>query len=223
MARALCNNCQKPEKACICAFFTHIDNEVDVVILRHAKESQHSKNTTPLLVNSLLKCRIIEGENFSDDPLLAVLLGTNYASGDAEFQSADTINQDTENFVHNFLLYPSDKAQVLDEKLVAEVQSLSKNLQAKPKVRLFLIDATWKKAYRMYMLSENLHQIPHLVLPEGIESQYRIRKTKKDDALSTLEATVHALALLEQAPEKYEKLLENFVKFNEFQLSYSQN
>ena len=65
MARALCNNCQKPEKACICAFFTHIDNEVDVVILRHAKESQHSKNTTPLLVNSLLKCRIIEGENFS--------------------------------------------------------------------------------------------------------------------------------------------------------------
>ena len=75
----------------------------------------------------------------------------------------------------------------------------------------------------MFMLNPCLQQIKHIVLPQGITSLYQIRKTKKDNALSSLEACCHALARLENAPEKYQNLLSSFVKFNEFQQSFNQS
>jgi DTW domain-containing protein YfiP len=75
----------------------------------------------------------------------------------------------------------------------------------------------------MFMSNACLHNINHIVLPQGIASLYEIRKTKKDHALSSLEACCHALARLENEPEKYQKLLNSFIKFNQFQQSFSQH
>lgn len=227
MARVHCSKCQKPDKACICAFFTPIDNDVEIVILRHVKETQHAKNTTPLLVNSLSNCQIIEGENFTENAVVNELIGTRWLADEHGLNNNDNCSGDEsstdKNSIQNFLLYPSDRARILDTDFVKKNFQIDRDINSRQKYRLFLIDATWKKAYRMYMLSKNLHCIPHLVLPEGIEGKYSLRKTKKENALSTLEAAVHALSILEQSPTKYEKLLENFVKFNLFQLSYTHN
>jgi len=176
--------------ACICQFISTINNDILVVILLHPKEVNQSKGTLPLLTGSLSSFLVIEGENFSDNKQLNDILAT------YKQQAA--------------LLYPSDDAVVLSslEGSVGDFKCL------------ILLDATWKKAYRMYMLSKNLHSISHIALPDHLVGQYAIRKTNKKNALSTLEACCYALEILENTPNKYQGLLEKFVEFNHFQLSF---
>lgn len=205
MPRVLCDKCARPESACICQFFIATPNTTPVVILRHPKESLHAKNTTPLLEHSLSQCMVIEGEEFSDNDILNQLL--------------------TDDKKHCLLLYPSDQAielavyakQPQDSQLP---QSCKETSTASKQTVLILLDATWKKAYRMYMLSKNLQAIAHVALPENIQGEYAIRKTQKPNALSTFEAAVHALTIIEGCESRYKKLRESFIRFNQHQLSY---
>ena len=200
MSRPLCSTCQRPQLACICQFISSIDNNVLVVVLLHPKEVNQSKGTLPLLAHSLTNCLVIEGEDFSDN---------------------EQLNQLISRYRHQIaLLYPSDSAIVLTkltEDTLPEKYNVSDGSNYKC---LILLDATWKKAYRMYMLSKNLQLIDHLVLPDDLIGQYTIRKTDKKNALSTLEACCYALEILEKSPNKYQKLLDGFIGFNQFQLSF---
>ena len=104
---------------------------------------------------------------------------------------------------------------------------------------LIILDGTWKKAYRMFALSENLQSLPQVCLPESLANsgEYVIRKVAKKNALSSLEACCYALALLERNPvsyidsnivpnvehldlHRYQPLLNKFSQFNQFQLSF---
>jgi len=190
MSRLLCSTCQRPENACICQFVSTINNDILVVVLIHPKEVNQSKGTLPLLAGSLSNFLVIVGENFTDNQQLNHILAM-YKQQVA-------------------LLYPSEDAAVIS----------SSNGDKGGNKCLILLDATWKKAYRMYMLSKNLHLINHIALPENIESKYEIRKTNKKNALSTLEACCYALEILENSPCKYQGLIEKFVEFNKFQLSF---
>ena len=66
MSRALCQHCQRPKNACICAFAVNITNDIPVVVLQHPNEVSQSKGTVSLLTQSLTQCEVIVGENFSD-------------------------------------------------------------------------------------------------------------------------------------------------------------
>ncbi|WP_153916484.1 tRNA-uridine aminocarboxypropyltransferase [Shewanella sp. TC10] len=58
---------------------------------------------------------------------------------------------------------------------------------------ILLIDGTWRKAFKMLQLNPWLLELPALHIEfEGV-SQYRIRKAKRSDSLSTLEATAYML------------------------------
>lgn len=216
MSRNLCTNCLRPDKSCICAFITAIDNDIHVVILQHPSEVSHAKNTITLLERSLTSCDIIVGENFLDNKqLLAVM--EKYSS---------------------VLLYPSHNAQILTDTVVTQLRDTGgDNLTTSKPLCLILLDGTWKKAYKMFMLSSNLQQIPHVCLPESLASagQYHIRKVAKKNALSSLEACSYALALLEcqeanhstlgktitaNNAGQYQPLLDQFQRFNQFQLSF---
>ena len=210
MSRALCLQCQRPIKACICAFTTKIDNQIPVVVLQHPSEVKQSKGTVRLLQQSLVNCQVIVGEDFGQCQELSKIIkryGDNIA-----------------------LLYPSEQAREVDFLTpdIAEVNCSpehEKNKRCNLECNIsciIILDGTWKKAYRMFMLNLQLHMMNHIVLPQGIPSLYQIRKTKKDNALSSLEACCHALARLENSPEKYQELLNNFVKFNEFQHSFNE-
>jgi DTW domain-containing protein YfiP len=86
------------------------------------------------------------------------------------------------------------------------------------KIRLILLDGTWKKAYKMWQLSTNLHAIPTVKLPENLQGHYTIRKAPSENSLSTVEAGYHALSLVE--PDKdFEPLLTAFEKMIEFQIA----
>jgi len=225
--RILCQNCQRPEVACVCKFITPIANDIHVVVLQHPSEISQTKGTVTLLANSLHSCQIIVGENFTDNDDLSQVLSQ----------------------YHGVLLYPSEHAQELSGSLKCFLQSnalqshyerkydsVDKNEPiAKPKRKmlnetsiektksycLIIIDGTWKKAYKMVMLSKTLQQLPQVCLPESLANagQYHIRKVAKKNALSSLEACCYALSFFEGS-DKYQKLLTKFNDFNQFQLSF---
>jgi len=209
MSRTLCPSCQRPEKACICHFTTKIMNDIHVVVLQHPSEVSQVKGTIALLAKSLDSCQVLVGENFSGNEQLLQIF---------------------EQY-HTLLLYPGEEAKALDEHLVLELQE---QINTKP-LCLVILDGTWKKAYRMYMMSKNLQQLPQVCLPENLANagQYHIRKVAKKNALSSLEASCYALALLESENEtkqvspdqagKYQPLLDKFHAFNHFHLSFRVN
>jgi DTW domain-containing protein YfiP len=193
MPRPCCSLCQRPVKSCICRFIVDVQNDVHVVVLQHPSEVKQSKGTISLLSRSLARCEVIIGEDFSQNEELLTLL--------REYKNEIA------------LLYPSEHAN--------EIISNANDDAAVDNIRcIILLDGTWKKSYRMFMLSACLHDITHIVLPTGIENNYQIRKTQKENALSSLEACCHALARLENNPTKYQVLINSFVKFNQFQLSF---
>lgn len=222
MARQLCVNCERPSAACICAFIIKISNKIPVLVLQHPSEIKQSKGTVALLKRSLRDCRVIIGEDFTHNDELNTLILSH----------------------QSILLYPSDNAQTLIGQFYSSKTSISTkkgtNANLKPPL-LIILDGTWKKAYRMFMLSSNLHCINHACLPQSIANngQYLIRKVAKKNALSSLEAVCYALAILEGAlihdvsvkPSEnheiqpincgnYQLLLDKFSQFNEFQLSF---
>jgi len=205
MSRALCQQCQRPENACICAFSVSIDNHIHVLVLQHPSEVKQSKGTVSLLQQSLTNYQVLVGEIFEKSQELAKILA-HYGN-------------------HIALLYPSEQALALrlpslttseNNSSVDRLENQSGEIKC-----IILLDGTWKKAYRMFMLNTWLHDLKHIVLPQGIASLYHIRKTKKDNALSSLEACCHALACLEANSKKYQPLLNSFVKFNQFQQTFT--
>lgn len=60
-----------------------------------------------------------------------------------------------------------------------------------------LLDGTWRKVYRMLCLNSWLLQLPRLSLQVENDSAYCIRKAKRSDSLSTLEAAASALQRLQ--------------------------
>lgn len=198
MARSICQHCQRPINACICHFIHEIDNKVSVLVLQHPKEVNHTKGSLPLLANSLKNCQVLVGESFDNDEVFYSIL-KQHAGRCA-------------------VLYPSDDAIELTLEHL-DVDTSTNNNEQRISC-LIVLDATWKKAFKMYQLSSSLKKLPHLKLPQGIKSLYAIRKTQKLDALSTLEASCHALGMLENNTQKYIPLMNEFIKFNEFQLSF---
>ena len=216
MSRILCLSCQRPQKACICAFTAQITNNIHVVILQHPSEVSQTKGTVALLAKSLHSCQLIVGEVFDDNSCFLQAM--------AQYQA--------------ILLYPGEQAQIIHPNLLVELTEHHKktkifqdNVNVKP-LCLVILDGTWKKAYRMFMLSKKLQVLPQICLPEHFANagQYHIRKVAKKNALSSLEASCYALALLEAGsnfdsitPEhagKYQTLLNKFQEFNQFQLSF---
>jgi DTW domain-containing protein YfiP len=65
------------------------------------------------------------------------------------------------------------------------------------RVRLVVLDGTWRKSRKMLHANPVLAALPRIALDDAPASHYRIRKAHRPDQLSTFEATVYALAQLE--------------------------
>ena len=106
------------------------------------------------------------------------------------------------------LLFPGEGAQLID---TAEPSD-----ESLPWL-LVVPDATWRKARKLLHLNPLLAQLPRVTLPEGAVSRYRLRKAPGPGALSTLEAIVQALEILE-APTSFTPLLRPFEALIEGQI-----
>jgi DTW domain-containing protein YfiP len=226
MARNLCAQCQRPTSACICTFIIKTNNKIPLLVLQHPSEVKQTKGTVVLLKGSLATCKILVGENFTDNTELNDILASHQV----------------------LLLYPGEKSQQLSLCDKNNNNEFIKGNVNKPPL-LLVLDGTWKKSYRMFMLSKNLHALTQVCLPDYLANngQYLIRKVAKKNALSSLEATCYALALLEGELEGdlegkldhvesdkhtlegepnnihcgiYQPILNKFSQFNHFQLSF---
>ncbi|MGX9462732.1 tRNA-uridine aminocarboxypropyltransferase [Shewanella sp. A14] len=83
-----------------------------------------------------------------------------------------------------YVIYPSENSQTVSEAGATETAII------------ILIDGTWRKAYRMLQLNPWLLDYPSLHLECDNASQYIIRKAKRNDSLSTLEAAAYTLSAL---------------------------
>ena len=111
----------------------------------------------------------------------------------ATLVTAETLSPELEALLldptwHTELLFPSPSASLISPHLS----------HAKPR-RLVLLDGTWRKARKLLHLNSVLRSLPHVELPSGIPSRYRLRKAPAAGALSTIEAGVAALTIIEPA------------------------
>jgi DTW domain-containing protein YfiP len=85
-------------------------------------------------------------------------------------------------------------------------------------VLLVVPDGTWRKARKLLHLNPLLAQLPRVFLENAPPSRYRLRKAPGPDALSTLEAIVHALHTLEPG-RSFDALLRPFDALIEGQIA----
>lgn len=107
------------------------------------------------------------------------------------------------------LLFPGNDAQPLT--------SVANGHDERP-IRLVVPDGTWRKARKLLHLNPVLAALPRVALTDAPATRYRLRKAPMEGSLSTLEAIVAALNVLE-APADYQALLKPFDALIEGQIA----
>lgn len=93
----------------------------------------------------------------------------------------------------------------------------NKNIEIK-NMTLILIDATWKKANKIFFLSKNIQKLPRLSIMLEQKSIYQIRKSSLPQSLSTIEAITYILD--KNHTGNFETLLIPLKKMIEYSLKY---
>lgn len=171
LRRATCARCQHPLPTCLCDLAVPTPHRTEVLVLQHPLEQGEAKNSATLLRLSLAHCRVVVGDRFDDATLCALLRPPGRQVR---------------------LLYPDVPAAPAPPITAAPVLNPAEPLL------LVVIDATWRKSLRMLLEHPLLAALPRLTLTTPEPTRYRaLRAACNPEQLSTLEATVHALAMIE--------------------------
>lgn len=169
-SRRDCPRCLRAD--CVCACLDRpglpLATPLSLLILQHPREQREVKGTARLLHLAVAGSRLLTGERWLADP---------------EPQSARL----------DLLLYPPTPG---DATLPAP-PPLPEPLPPPHRLRLVVVDATWRKSRRMLGESPWLQGLPRLALQQPPASRYRIRRARGAGQLSTFEATALALAQLQ--------------------------
>lgn len=190
--RPVCGQCLRPQRTCICQWITPTAHQVEVVVLQHPLEVHQAKGTGRLLHLSLPHSLLLVGETFIEATLQACIHGPLHH---AESESGP-------------------------QRSVAADDAAALQHEAPSRLRLIVLDATWRKSRKMLYANPLLQALPRLALQGLPPSQYSIRKAHQVDQRSTLEATCAALAQLEGSAERYAPLLRAFEGFVAQQARY---
>ena len=106
------------------------------------------------------------------------------------------------------LLFPSPEAQSTSEYLVRN---------EKPDLCI-LLDGTWRKARKIYYLNPVLQALPAISLLDSGRSEYKIRKSPSEKALSTIEAAVALLREVGNNKQAHQHCLDAFDKMISLQI-----
>ena len=186
--RLHCIACLRPQSTCLCRWVTPTLHRVEVLILQHPMEVEQAKGSARLLNMSLPGSLMLIGEFFG-------------ATLDAALKGPR----------RNLLLYPQSPGDVAAG-LQASVLETHWLLQP-DRLRLVVLDGTWRKSRKMLSLNPQLQHMQRLSLATVPASRYLIRKAHDTHQLSTLEATCAALVQLEGEGFAVQPLLEAFDGF----------
>jgi DTW domain-containing protein len=189
--RVVCARCLRPQATCLCALARPTVHRTQVLVLQHPQEQRQAKNSVALLRLSLAHCQVVVGERFAPETLQALLQRPGRGT---------------------WLLYPPSHPESATPVPPAPDAALGTPLG--PVVQLVVLDATWRKSLRMLLEHPALGALPRLSLQAPAPTRYRaIRVARRSDQVSTLEATVQALAMLEGASFDAAPLLDAFSRF----------
>lgn len=189
MSRPRCARCLRPVSHCLCALIPRLHNRTRLLVLQHPDETRHALNTARLAVLGLDNAELRCGERF--ETLAEELAGKSVG-----------------------LLFPGAQAQP-----VSACAGMSVGEGTAPELECLIVpDGTWRKARRLLHCNSWLATLPRLCLEEGLVSRYRLRKAPAPGALSTLEAIVHCLNVLEGAG-RFDALLRPFEALIEAQIA----
>ncbi|MBW5415196.1 tRNA-uridine aminocarboxypropyltransferase [Pseudomonas sp. MAG002Y] len=108
-----------------------------------------------------------------------------------------------------WLLFPDEQAESLEH--------IKAKAEPSGKAMLVIPDGTWRKARKLLYLNPCVAALPRVSLPTGLSSRYRLRKAPVAGAVSTIEAIVTALNILE-TPKRFDALLAPFERLIERQI-----
>jgi len=112
---------------------------------------------------------------------------------------------------NSYLVFPDPLAIAAEQLLVQQEMNDSSVF--------ILLDGSWKKAYKLLMSNPFLQKLPKVSLNVAQKSQYRIRKSPRDDGLSTVEAGYYLLSQLENNSGKFKPLLNSFASMIDYQIA----
>lgn len=196
MARPVCDICHRPLKVCLCDWIEPVNNRIEIGILQHPDEVHQVKGTARIAELSLQRCRLWIGESFASESTLHDWL----AEGEI------------------FLLYPPTEHEVSRPPVFAS--SEVRSAYSPERLKVLVIDGTWRKTYKMMMSNAFLGQLRRIHLEPEQFSNYRIRKQKSASSLSTVEAIYQLLVELEGEGLRARPLISAFEKMVEQQLAF---
>lgn len=188
----------RPCSACVCHCVQPVATEVQVLVLQHPLEVGHAKNTGRLLHLCLPRSRLAVQEVWPPEALDSLL----HAPWDGDTTPPHTV-----------LLYPPTPA---DPQLpvVAPPPLPAAWLQQPARLRLVVLDGTWRKSRKMLYANPGLQQLPRWSLHDVAASRYVIRKAHAPNQLSSFEATAYALAALQRWPAEHPGLAQLLHSFD---------
>jgi len=160
-------------------------------VLQHPDESSHARGSAIIAELGLQQYTCWVGEDFTEHAPLQQLLQAHE-------------NEQVDELV---LVFPADQAW-----------SLQQLKAVKPVKTLLFIDASWRKARKIWQTNPQLQRLNCCYLEPSQPSAYRIRKVPRPGYLSTLESIVEALRIVEDAPTAYQPMLELFTDMIDFQI-----
>ncbi len=192
-----CLRCGQGLKPCLCPLIPHLPTRTKLVILMHPKEFKKEPLGTGKMTRAALpEAEVCMGVDFSDDRRVNELLA------DSAF--------------YPVLLWPGEGALPWEgpEGLPARCEGR--------RLAVFLLDATWPCARKMFRLNPNLQAMPRLALePTGL-SEFLIKQQPDSRCLSTVEAARLLFQTLErhgmEETRDWESLLAPFREMNRRQI-----
>jgi len=112
---------------------------------------------------------------------------------------------------------PADAAVLFPH---ATAQDLALLPAAEHPSTLVVLDGTWAHARRLYRDNPWLQRLRHVRLHPSAPSRYRIRREPREDYVSTIEAIVQALHVVEPATPGIDRLLDAFDRMVDQQIEH---
>lgn len=161
---------------CWCQRLPPMKIQTKLVILMHPKEFKQEKAATGRFVHlSFEGSEIIMGLGFDENPGVQSLI--------------------TDPDKYCVVLYPSSESVTLGKK--GDLRASGFTVPEGKQLVVFVLDATWACAAKMFRLSPTLQALPRIQFLPGSPSRYYIKRQPRPECLSTLEACHELMIALE--------------------------
>lgn len=161
-----CTNCFRPMQNCFCKQIREFDPGIKFIFLMHPVEAYKQKTGTGRLASLTLKnSEIIIGTDFESNKRFTQLIN------------------DKNNLC--FILYPDRESQ--------QIRDLHNRLDLSKKIVVFLIDATWSHAGKIYKRNPSIQKLNKISFSKKYLSDFKIKRQPKTFCLSTIESCYYLI------------------------------